>query len=31
MTGYQYNDITITFLVSEGYTAHFSIFYLKIR
>lgn len=31
VTGYQYNDITITFLVSEGYTAHFSIFYLKIR
>lgn len=31
VTGYQYNDITITFLVSEGYTGHFSIFYLKIR
>lgn len=31
VTGYQYNDITITFLVSEGYTAHFSIFYLRIR
>lgn len=31
VTGYQHNDITITFLVSEGYTGHFSIFYLKIR
>ena len=31
VTGHQYNDITITFLVSEGYTGHFSIFYLKIR
>ena len=31
VTGYQYNDITITFLVSEGYTAHFSIFHLRIR
>lgn len=31
VTGYIYNDITITFLVSEGFSAHFSIFYLKIR
>lgn len=31
VTSYQYNDITITFLVSEGFSAHFSIFYLKIR
>lgn len=31
VTGYQYNDITITFLVSEGYSRHFSIFYLRIR
>lgn len=31
VTGYQYNDITITFLVSEGYSRHFSIFHLKIR
>lgn len=31
VTSYWYNDITITFLVSEGYSAHFSIFYLKIR
>ena len=31
VTGYQYNDITITFLVSEGYSSHFSIFYLRIR
>lgn len=31
VTSNQYNDITITFLVSEGYSAHFSIFYLKIR
>lgn len=31
VTGYQYNDITITFLVSEGYSKHFSIFNLKIR
>lgn len=31
VTGYQYNDITITFLVSEGYSKHFSIFHLKIR
>ena len=31
VTGYQYSDITITFLVSEGYSRHFSIFYLKIR
>lgn len=31
VTGYQYNDITITFLVSEGYSSNFSIFYLKIR
>ena len=31
VTGYQYNDITITFLVSEGYSEHFSIFHLKIR
>lgn len=31
VTGYQYNDITITFLVSEGYSNHFSIFHLKIR
>ena len=26
-----YNDITITFLVSEGYGGNFSIFYLKVR
>lgn len=26
-----YNDITITFLVSEGYSGNFSIFYLKVR
>lgn len=31
MTGFKYNDITITFLVSEGYSGHFSIFYLRIR
>lgn len=31
VTGYQYNDITITFLVSEGFSKHFSIFHLKIR
>lgn len=31
VTRYQYNDITITFLVSEGFTSHFSIFYLRIR
>lgn len=31
VTEYQYNDITITFLVSEGYSKHFSIFHLKIR
>lgn len=31
VTGYQYNDITITFLVSEGYSKHFSIFHLEIR
>lgn len=31
VTGYQNNDITITFLVSEGFSSHFSIFYLKIR
>lgn len=31
VTGYQYNDITITFLVSEGFSRHFSIFHLKIR
>lgn len=31
VTGYQYDDITITFLVSEGYSKHFSIFHLKIR
>lgn len=31
VTGYLYNDITITFLISEGYSAHFSIFHLKIR
>ena len=31
VTEYQYNDITITFLVSEGYSSHFSIFYLRIR
>ena len=31
VTRYQYNDITITFLVSEGFSKHFSIFYLKIR
>lgn len=31
VTGHQYNDITITFLVSEGYSKHFSIFHLKIR
>lgn len=31
VTGYQYNDITITFLVSEGFSSHFSIFYLRIR
>lgn len=31
VTGHQYNDITITFLVSEGYSSHFSIFYLRIR
>ena len=31
VTRYQYNDITITFLVSEGFTVHFSIFYLRIR
>lgn len=31
VTGYQYNDITITFLVSEGYSSHFSIFYLRLR
>lgn len=31
VTGYQNNDITITFLVSEGYSKHFSIFHLKIR
>lgn len=31
VTGYQYNDMTITFLVSEGYSSHFSIFYLRIR
>lgn len=31
VTGYQYNDITITFLVSEGFSVHFSIFYLRIR
>lgn len=31
VTRYQYNDITITFLVSEGYSRHFSIFHLKIR
>lgn len=31
VTRYPYNDITITFLVSEGYSSHFSIFYLRIR
>ena len=31
VTGYQYNDITITFLVSEGFSSNFSIFHLKIR
>lgn len=31
VTRYQYNDITITFLVSEGFSSHFSIFFLKIR
>lgn len=31
VTGYQYNDITITFLVSEGFSVHFSIFCLRIR
>ena len=31
VTKYPYNDITITFLVSEGYSSHFSIFYLRIR
>lgn len=31
VTGYKYNDITITFLVSEGFSSHFSIFYLRIR
>lgn len=31
VTEYQYNDITITFLVSEGYSKHFSIFHLQIR
>lgn len=31
VTGYQYNDITITFLVSEGFSSNFSIFYLRIR
>lgn len=31
VTRYLYNDITITFLVSEGYSSHFSIFYLRIR
>lgn len=31
VTRYQYNDITITFLVSEGFSSHFSIFYLRIR
>lgn len=31
VTGYLYNDITITFLISEGYSAHFSIFHLRIR
>ena len=31
VTGHQYDDITITFLVSEGYSSHFSIFYLRIR
>lgn len=31
VTEYQCNDITITFLVSEGFSSHFSIFYLRIR
>lgn len=31
ITSKQGNDTTITFLVSEGYTGNFSIFYLKIR
>lgn len=31
VTEYWYNDITITFLVSEGSSKHFSIFHLKIR
>lgn len=31
VTGWQYNDITITFLVSEGFSVNFSIFYLRIR
>ncbi len=31
VTRWQYNDITITFLVSAGYSVNFSIFYLRIR
>lgn len=31
VTEHHYNDITITFLVSEGFSSHFSIFYLRIR
>lgn len=31
ITSKQNNDITITFLVSEGYGGNFSIFYLKVR
>ena len=31
ITSKMYNDITITFLVSEGYGGNFSIFYLKVR
>lgn len=31
ITSKQSNDITITFLVSEGYGGNFSIFYLKVR
>lgn len=31
ITDKQYNDITLTFLLSEGYSSHFSIFQFKFR
>lgn len=31
ITSKQYNDVTITFLVSDGYAGNYSIFHLKVR